>query len=124
MGTLKVDDIFDESSKQYFPARVSGTLNGSGTISLQANLNVSSATDNGTGKYQFNFSNSLISATYFASGSCCYQVSSSGYQNYLSNRYTGGNQDVDRTSSACKVGSYDGSYTDTVEIGFIAVDAA
>ena len=99
-------------------APVVGTLNGTGTIALQNAKGVSSVTDNGTGKYQFNFSSNFSTATYYASGSVCHNVST--YWAYLPLSYGGANQDNTRTTSQCKVGSYGSAYADTPSIGLIA----
>jgi hypothetical protein len=99
-------------------AAVVGTLNGTGTIALYNTKGVSSATDNGVGMYQFNFSSNFSTATYYSCGTCCYQLT--GYWEYLANNFTGGNQDYTRTTSYCKAGSYDGSYVDAPSIGLMA----
>ena len=99
-------------------APVVSTLNGTGTIALQNTTGVSSVTDNGTGQYQFNFSSNFSTATYYASGSCSFQTSQ--WWAYLANNFTGGNQDYTRTTSQCKVGSYDGGLVDSPSIGLIA----
>jgi hypothetical protein len=101
------------------PAVVS-TLNGTGTIALQTSTGVSSVTDNGSGRYQFNFSANFSTSTYYAAGVCSYH--NSNHWTYLSNNFTGGNQDHTRTTSQCKVGSYDGGYIDTPSIGLMASD--
>lgn len=99
-------------------APVVGTLNGTGTIALQNDTGVSSVTDNGTGQYQFNFSSNFSTATYYASGVLSHHTST--WWAYLSNKYTGGNQDNTRTTSQCKVGSYDGGFVDSPSIGLMA----
>ena len=99
-------------------AAVVGTLNGTGTIALQNAKGVSSVTDNGTGKYQFNFSSNFSTATYYASGVVSYAYST--FWEYLANNYSGGQQDATRTTSQCKVGSYEVAYLDTPSIGLMA----
>jgi len=101
-------------------AAVVGTLNGTGTIALQASKGVSSVTDNGVGKYQFNFSSNFSTATYYASGVMSYN--NSNFWDYLASNYTGGNQSQTRTTSQCRVGSYDGGYVDTPSVGLMASD--
>ena len=97
---------------------VVGTLNGTGTIALQNSKGVSSVTDNGTGKYQFNFSANFSNATYYASGVMSYHNST--HWDYLAGDFTGGNQSHTRTTSQCRVGSYDGGYLDTPSVGLMA----
>jgi hypothetical protein len=41
-------------------------FNGTGTVAIRASFNVSSITDNGTGDYTVNFTNSLVDANYAA----------------------------------------------------------
>lgn len=41
-------------------------FNGTGTVAIRANFNVSSITDNGTGDYTVNFANALVDANYSA----------------------------------------------------------
>jgi len=45
-------------------AKVWGNLNGSGTIALRDSFNVASVTDNGTGQYDFNYTNNMNDANY------------------------------------------------------------
>jgi hypothetical protein len=42
-------------------------FNGTGTVAIRASYNVSSITDNGTGRYTVNFTNALANANYGAS---------------------------------------------------------
>jgi hypothetical protein len=43
-------------------------FNGTGTVAINAQFNVSSITDNGTGDYTVNFSNAMSDANYVVSG--------------------------------------------------------
>ena len=97
---------------------VVGTLNGTGTIALQNSKGVSSVSDYGTGKYGFNFSANFPNATYYAVGAISYDTSAAW--EYLSNNYAGGNIDHTRTTSQCKVGSYNNSYLDSPSVGLMA----
>ncbi len=97
---------------------VVSTLNGTGTIALQNDTGVSSVTDNGTGQYQFNFADNFSTVTYYACGTS--SNSSSLFWAYLSNSFSGGNQDNTRTTSQCKVGSYNSGYIDTPSVGLMA----
>ncbi len=114
--TLPDEDI-DLGNVGGGPAVV-GTLNGSGTIALQNSKGVSSATDVGTGKYQFNFSNNFSTTTYYAGGVHAYVTSA--HWEYLAGAYTGGSQDYTRTTSHSKVGSYNSSYADSPSVGLMA----
>ena len=50
-------------------ARAWVNFNGTGTVAINAQFNVSSITDNGTGDYTVNFSNAMSDANYTVSGS-------------------------------------------------------
>lgn len=45
-------------------------FNGTGTVAIRDNYNVSSITDNGTGDYTINFTSALPNASYAATGMC------------------------------------------------------
>jgi len=99
-------------------APVVSTLNGTGTIALQNDTGVSSVTDIGTGKYQFNFSSNFSTATYYASGTGSHNQSV--YWEYLAGNHQGGQQDNTRTTSQCKVGSWNSGFVDTPSVGLMA----
>lgn len=50
-----------------YAAKAWVNFNGTGTVAIRASGNVSSITDNGTGNYTVNFSNSFANTNYFAS---------------------------------------------------------
>jgi len=102
-----------------YPAQAVGTLNGTGTISLETSLGISSATDVNTGRYDFNFSNNFSGTRYFSCGTCAYDVSST-YWRSLSNQYSGGNIDHGRTTGTARAGSYRTTWVDAPSIGLIA----
>lgn len=72
MSTLKVDNLTDNNSnfnvstnslsEGYSKAWVN--FNGTGTVSIRDQFNVSSITDNGTGDYTVNFTNALENNSY------------------------------------------------------------
>lgn len=72
MSTLKVTNIQDTSggnsstSEQIFQGRAKAWINfnGTGTVAIRADFNVSSITDNGTGNYYVNFSNAMSDVNY------------------------------------------------------------
>jgi len=51
-----------------YPARAWVNFNGTGTVAIRANANVSSITDNGTGDYTVSFSSALSDADYATTG--------------------------------------------------------
>ena len=77
MSTLKVTNIQDTSGGNSSTtaeikngiAKAWVNFNGTGTVAIRASFNVSSITDNGTGKYTINFTNALVDANYVANGS-------------------------------------------------------
>jgi hypothetical protein len=105
-----------------------GSLNGAsvpiyGTASaaaaLQEDQGVSSLTDDGVGRYLYNFSSAMSSTQYFSCGVHTYG-STSPYQRYLSGNYTGGNLDYQRTTTQAAVGAFPEGYADR-ENGIIVV---
>jgi len=76
MSTLRVNNITDTSggsSSLSVPgaAKAWVNFNGTGTVAIRAQMNVSSITDNGVGDYTINFTNALADANY--------SVTTSGY---------------------------------------------
>lgn len=76
MSTLRVNNITDTSggsSSLSVPgaAKAWVNFNGTGTVAIRAQLNVSSITDNGVGDYTVNFTNALADANYTV---CCTQA--------------------------------------------------
>ena len=68
MSTLKVNDIVEATSGggKIWPCRAWVNFNGNSTITIRDDGNVSSITDNATGKYTLNFTNTLSNANYAA----------------------------------------------------------
>lgn len=77
MSTLRVTTIQDESGSNASTAeeinkgRAKAWVNfdGTGTVAIRAQFNVSSITDNGTGDYTINFTTALADANYSVAGS-------------------------------------------------------
>lgn len=91
MSTLKVNTLQDTSGKGFYPARAWVNFNGTGTVAIRADGNVSSITDSGTGLYAVNFSNNQTDANYAVgqggSANASYSTSSG---NLMSVRYDSG----------------------------------
>jgi hypothetical protein len=69
MSTLRVNNITDTSggsSSLSVPgaAKAWVNFNGTGTVAIRAQMNVSSITDNGVGDYTVNFTTALVDANY------------------------------------------------------------
>jgi hypothetical protein len=73
MSTIKVSAIQDLSGGQNVnvpnAAKAWVNFNGTGTVAIREDFNVSSITDNGTGSYTVNFTNAMLDANYPFSGS-------------------------------------------------------
>jgi hypothetical protein len=74
MSTLKVNNITDTSggsTNLTVPntAKAWVNFNGTGTVAIRAQYNVSSITDNGTGDYTVNFTTALADVNYSATSS-------------------------------------------------------
>lgn len=67
MSTLKVNALQDTSGNGYYPARAWINFNGTGTVAIRDDGNVSSIADNGTGDYTCNFNASFASSNYAVS---------------------------------------------------------
>ena len=87
------------------------------TVEAFDSFNVASIQDDATGKYGVTTTSPMGNANYYACGVCCYQSTSSDFDRYLGNNYTGGNIDADKTTTEAKFGSYEGSYIDTFVAG-------
>ncbi|ADW08418.1 tail fiber protein [Puniceispirillum phage HMO-2011] len=88
MSTLKADTIQSTGGgaatlTKQSAAKVWGNLDGTGTIAIRDSFNVSSADDNGTGIYDFNYSNSMSNDDYAPNESVS---ETSGFEGNL-NRY-------------------------------------
>jgi len=64
MSTLKVDTLQTTGGAGLYPARAWVNFDGTGTVAIRDDGNVSSITDNGTGDYTLNFDNALSSSNY------------------------------------------------------------
>jgi len=74
MSTLRVNTLQDASGNNGLtPAQISNGIakawvnfNGTGTVAIRSSHNVSSITDNATGKYRVNFSTAFSDSSYVA----------------------------------------------------------
>lgn len=81
MSTLKVNDIQEATSGggKIFPPRMRATVNQSGTQAILGSDNLSSITDNGTGRTTFTFSTNFANANYTVA-SCQVNTAAGTYQ--------------------------------------------
>ena len=68
MSTIKVDSIQTTGGVDQYTSKAWVNFNGTGTVAIRADGNVSSLTDNGAGRYQVNFSSNTPDASYSAQG--------------------------------------------------------
>ena len=68
MSTIKVDNLQTTGGAGLYPAKAWVNFNGTGTVAVRGDGNVSSITDNATGKYTVNFSDSLTDANFSVTG--------------------------------------------------------
>jgi hypothetical protein len=131
MSTLRVTEIQSNSTSFNTPVRFetsggteNGTLikawvnfNGQGTISIRADFNVNTITDNDNGDYTVNFSNSLTDANYAVAG--FYEGSSAPGNMFI---YAGGGgtgtSPTLMTSSQCRVKTESGQDASTPTVTF------
>ena len=64
MSTIKVDNLQPTGGAPLKAHRVWATWDGSGTVTLNGSSNVSSLSDDGTGRFTVNFSNSVSTGNY------------------------------------------------------------
>jgi len=64
MSTIKVDNLQTTGGAGLYPAKAWVNFNGTGTVAIRNDGNVSSITDNGTGLYTTNFSLAMGGADY------------------------------------------------------------
>ena len=73
MSTIKVDNLTTTSGVELAPAKIWGVVSGTGTFTLHDDVNISSATDVGAGRYTLNFGITLGNVNYCP-------VTSDGYE--------------------------------------------
>lgn len=64
MSTIKVDTIQNTSGTDVYTAKVWVNFNGTGTVAIRNDGNLSSITDNGVGIYTCNFTTAMSDANY------------------------------------------------------------
>jgi len=69
MSTLKVNTIQTSAGVEVFTAKAWVNFNGEGTVAIRDSGNVSSVTDNATGRYTANLTSAMANSNYEVSGS-------------------------------------------------------
>ena len=91
-------------------------FNGTGTVAIRASFNVSSITDNGTGKYTVNFTNAFANANYSFQMHCIEQ--SGGDRTVIA----GGSADLTApTASALNFNTFQSLTSTMVDANWVAV---
>ncbi len=70
MSTVKVDTIKTTGNVEVYTCKAWVNFNGTGTVAIRESGNVSSITDNGTGRYTITFTNALTDANYSVTSAC------------------------------------------------------
>ena len=87
MSTAKFDTLSTLDGSQSVPvntvaqgsAKAWVNFNGTGTVAIRASFNVSSITDNGTGRYVINFTTAMPDANYAVCGTAWYDGVTSAF---------------------------------------------
>ena len=79
MSTLKVDTLQTTGGAGLYPVKAWVNFNGSGTVAIRDDGNVSSITDGGTGNYSTNFGNNMSSVNYSVVGLAAFTQSNTPY---------------------------------------------
>ena len=69
MSTIKVDNLQTTGGAGLYLAKAWVNFNGSGTVAIRDSGNVSSVTDNATGRYTANLTSAMANSNYKVSGS-------------------------------------------------------
>tara|TARA_R110000803_G_scaffold193813_1_gene256795 strand:+ start:1934 stop:2302 length:369 start_codon:yes stop_codon:yes gene_type:complete len=94
MSTIKVNTLEEATTggATFYTAKAWVNFNGTGTVAIRADGNVSSITDNSTGVYTTNFTTNMSDANYATAASggstSSYDVSSTRIGDTLRNTYT------------------------------------
>jgi hypothetical protein len=125
-GTLTVGTLSDGTNSGSATDAIKGSarawvnFQGTGTVSIRANYNVSSITDNGTGTYTLNFTNAMPDTNYVIFGSTRYNTT----ENVRENIFVGNwRQSTSRQTTSCKISTVNTSPglfdCDTVMVGIL-----
>ncbi len=124
MSTLKVNTLEEATSggATYFTAKAWVNFNGTGTVSINDDGAVSSISDNGTGRYTSNFSNSLSSANYATSfDNTSYNTNNASVNSVLEGSSNGTVVSVKTTSQVRGTNASNGTNYDSVSISHIII---
>jgi len=120
MSTLKVNNIKDASGgtsnlKIDGAAKAWVNFNGTGTVAIRDDLNVSSITDNGTGDYTINFATAMANANYVVCASAGLNNSANFWQTIYVNVQTNSPYTQAPTTSAFRICSSHGGVANNLD---------
>jgi hypothetical protein len=95
--------ILQDSSSNSNTCRAWVNFNGTSTVAIRADFNVTSITDNGTGDYTVNFTNAMPDVNYLLSGSALNATTFSNYGRTISIEQNGATSNYLTTS--CRISS-------------------
>jgi hypothetical protein len=120
MSTLRCTNLQDTSGSNSLTtaqiyngaAKAWVNFNGTGTVAIRAQFNVSSITDNGTGQYTVNFTTAMPDVNY--------AIAMSGYRDTTGSSYAAQASGQTYTVSACRVNTYNAAfaYFDAQSVSF------
>lgn len=113
MSTLKVNAIQNTSGVEQYLAKAWVNFNGTGTVAIRADGNVSSITDNGTGDYTVNFTNAMADANYAWAGSSQW-VTGATVRSIFTNTSTSPSTTALRVQNSNYVSAEDPSYASVI----------
>jgi len=120
MSTLKVNQIQDTSGgtsnlKIDGAAKAWVNFNGTGTVAIRDDLNVSSITDNGTGDYTINFATAMANANYAVCASTGLNSTGNFWQTIYVNVQTNSPYTQAPTTSAFRICSSHGGVANNLD---------
>ena len=122
MSTLKVNTLEEATAggATFYTAKAWVNFNGTGTVSIRADGNVSSITDTGTGRTQINFSSATPDANYATSGAASKNDGNNDANMHCQcNGYNQGASNPNTTTSTHVVTGFTTSSANQVDCGVV-----
>jgi hypothetical protein len=124
-GTLVITTLSDGTNSTSATNCIQGSakawvnFNGTGTVAIRGSYNVSSITDNGTGRYTVNFTNALANANYGASVAVSSQPAVSD-ANLVTTDIASNNARLNPTTTAFAISTWNAQFA-SIDIEFVRV---
>ena len=100
-GNINFNGWLNDDGSENYKCRAWVNFNGVGTVAIRASGNVSSITDNGTGRYQVNLTTEMPDTNYSISGAVGSSGSASGC--WFTTGFNTGSYNTDNTTSSFRV---------------------